>query len=157
MASLSFNEPILKKGNQGHDVSLLQTCLHGYHQDFPTFVLDPGPVDGIFGPKTEDSVKSFQSNVFGAVDGVVGPITWSQLDAFDSTFPTVDLSKGDTGNSVRRLQRLLFAAGSDPGPVDGIYGDKTASAVRDFEQKEGIPQTGNAAGQTRTALGFVVG
>jgi peptidoglycan hydrolase-like protein with peptidoglycan-binding domain len=43
----------------------------------------PGPLDGIFGPKTERSVRSFQQVLADsfpddhiAVDGIVGPVTW---------------------------------------------------------------------------------
>jgi peptidoglycan hydrolase-like protein with peptidoglycan-binding domain len=160
MPACSFNEPVLRKGDRGNDVRLLQTCLHGYSQLFGKgFVHDPGTVDGDFGPMTEDSLKSFQTNIApGPVDGIAGPITWSQLDQADGTFPFGgDLHKGASGNPVRHLQRLLFAVGSDPGRVDGIYGDRTAAAVRDFQQKEGVSLTGNADGETRTLLSFVMG
>jgi peptidoglycan hydrolase-like protein with peptidoglycan-binding domain len=160
MSSCSFNEPVLQKGDQGNAVRLLQTCLHDHSQRLGTaFVHDPGPIDGDFGPQTDDSLRSFQSNFLGPVDGVAGSITWSQLDEADGTFPYggLDLLQGATGNPVRHLQRLLFAVGSDPGGVDGIYGNNTAAAVRDFQQKQGLPQTGNADGQTRILLGFVWG
>ena len=157
--SMAFNEPMLKRGDQGDAVRLLQTCLHGHSQHFgPNHVHDPGPIDGIFGPRTEDSLRSFQANVgSGPVDGVAGPITWSQLDERDTRFPAADLLRGASGNPVRHLQRLLFAAAEDPGPVDGIYGENTAAAVRDFQQKQSLPQTGDADGQTRILLSFVSG
>jgi peptidoglycan hydrolase-like protein with peptidoglycan-binding domain len=157
--STPFNEPILKRGDQGNAVRMLQTCLHGHSQHFGSnHVHDPGPIDGVFGPRTEDSLRSFQANVgSGPVDGVAGPITWSQLDERDTRFPSADLRRGASGNPVRHLQRLLFAAASDPGPVDGIYGDKTAAAVRNFQRKQSLPQTGDADGRTRILLGFVSG
>jgi len=160
MSSCSFNEPVLQKGDQGNAVRLLQTCLHGHHLLFGSpFVEDPGAIDGDFGPLTDASLRSFQTNIGpGPVDGIAGPITWSQLDEADGSFPfTLDLAQGATGNPVRHLQRLLFAVGSDPGGVDGIYGNNTAAAVRNFQQKEGLAQTGNASGQTRTLLSFVFG
>jgi peptidoglycan hydrolase-like protein with peptidoglycan-binding domain len=36
-------------------------------------------IDGIFGPKTEEFVRSFQQGVGIAVDGIVGPVTWNHL------------------------------------------------------------------------------
>jgi peptidoglycan hydrolase-like protein with peptidoglycan-binding domain len=161
MSSCSFNEPVLQKGDKGNAVRLLQTCLHGHHLLFGSpFVDDPGQIDGDFGPQTDASLRSFQTNISpGPVDGIAGPITWSQLDEADGNFPfgALDLLQGATGNPVRHLQRLLFAVGSDPGGVDGIYGNNTAAAVRNFQQKEGLPQTGNADGQTRILLSFVSG
>ena len=161
MTSCSFNEPVLKTGDTGNAVELLQTSLHGHSVFFtPTFVHDPGPIDGKFGPKTEDSLKSFQTFAgSGPADGIAGPITWSQLDEADSRFPFggLDLNKGATGNPVRHLQRLLFAVASDPGSIDGIYGNQTAAAVADFQKKQGLPTDGNAAGQTRILLAAVFG
>jgi peptidoglycan hydrolase-like protein with peptidoglycan-binding domain len=162
MTACSFNEPTLRSGDQGNAVRLLQTCLQQYSVDFPGTVLSPGAIDGDFGPTTEASLRSFQTNFgSGPADGIAGPITWSQLDLIDNHgfpfAPGSDLLQGATGNPVRRLQRLLFAAAVDPGSVDGIYGPNTATAVRTFEQNEGLPQTGNAAGQTRVTLTFVFG
>lgn len=163
MTACSFNETTLRQGAQGNAVRLLQTCLQQYSVDFPPpLVLSPGAIDGDFGPTTEASLRSFQTNLgSGPVDGVAGPITWSQLDSIDNHgfpfAPGLDLLQGATGNPVRRLQRLLFAAAVDPGSVDGIYGPNTAAAVRAFEQGQGLPQTGNAAGQTRVFLTFVFG
>ena len=160
MTSCSFNEPILKSGDNGNAVQLLQTCLHGLSVFFVNPSIDPGPIDGDFGPKTEAALKSFQSFIgSGPVDGIAGAVTWSQLDEADGSFPYggVDLIKGASGNPVRHLQRLLFAVGSDPGGIDGIYGNQTAAAVAAFQANEGLPQTGNADGQTRILLGFVFG
>jgi peptidoglycan hydrolase-like protein with peptidoglycan-binding domain len=36
-------------------------------------------IDGIFGPKTEAEVQSFQQAVGIGVDGIVGPATWNSL------------------------------------------------------------------------------
>ena len=160
MSSCSFNEPILQKGDQGNAVQLLQTCLQQYYVDSSGFILSPGPIDGDFGPLTDASLRDFQTKYGGGnVDGVAGAITWSQLDEADGTFPYggLDLLQGATGNPVRHLQRLLYAVGSDPGGVDGIYGNNTAAAVRNFQQEQGLPQTGKADGQTRILLSFVFG
>jgi peptidoglycan hydrolase-like protein with peptidoglycan-binding domain/cell division septum initiation protein DivIVA len=43
---------------------------------------------------------------------------------------------------VRLLQNALDKAGLKPGPVDGIYGYRTAAAVRRFQEKQGLEQDG---------------
>jgi len=40
---------------------------------------DVGPVDGVFGPKTEAAVKAFQTDQGLVVDGIVGRNTWKAL------------------------------------------------------------------------------
>ena len=35
--------------------------------------------DGIFGPKTQAGVKSFQRKAKIKVDGIVGPVTWRKM------------------------------------------------------------------------------
>ena len=39
-------------------------------------------------------------------------------------------------------QRLLTALGYYRGPIDGIYGGGTRSAVMQFEASQGLPQPG---------------
>lgn len=64
-------------------------------------------------------------------------------------------SQGGTGynsGTVREVQQALKEKGIDAGPVDGIFGPKTQSAVREFQQKEGISATGRIDRQTLAAL-----
>jgi peptidoglycan hydrolase-like protein with peptidoglycan-binding domain len=66
--------PLLRRGDTGADVRRLQTGLHTYAQGGQGE--DPGPIDGDFGPKTEDAVRAYQSDHGLSVDGVVGDLTW---------------------------------------------------------------------------------
>ena len=42
---------------------------------------DCGPVDGIYGLKSYNACKAFQTAQKIKVDGIVGPVTWSRLNA----------------------------------------------------------------------------
>ena len=57
---------------QNYGTQALQSAL-------TTLGFDPGPVDGWFGPETEDGVTSYQSARGLIVDGLVGPQTWGSL------------------------------------------------------------------------------
>jgi peptidoglycan hydrolase-like protein with peptidoglycan-binding domain len=52
------------------------------------------------------------------------------------------LKKGATGEVVRQLQRALKDLGYDPGPIDGEFGIRTESAVKDFQDDRGIAVDG---------------
>ena len=69
----SFGSRVLRRGMRGEDVRELQNKLAslGY---------DVGPVDGIFGPRTERAVIEFQKNNGLKVDGIVGPQTYDMLE-----------------------------------------------------------------------------
>lgn len=60
----------LKRGMKGEDVKWLQKRL--LDRGYPV-----GTIDGIFGTKTEQCVKDFQTDVF--VDGIVGNLTLEKL------------------------------------------------------------------------------
>ena len=132
-------EPVLKKGSNDPAVRDLQEALKalGY---------DPGPVDGIFGTKTESAVKTFQQAREIAVDGVVGRVTWINIDEADQSHPV--LRVGSTGLPVRRLQSRMSAVGFDTGGVDGRFGAKTEAAVKKLQQDSNLSVDGVVGPQT---------
>jgi hypothetical protein len=60
---------------KGSDVRELQ-------QKLVNLGFNPGPVDGIFGPKTERALREFQQSVGVIVDGILGPETLAFLERF---------------------------------------------------------------------------
>ena len=64
--------PELSRGSQGSEVSAMQQGL----LTIGGFGLNPGPVDGDFGSKTETAVRAFQTKTNITVDGIVGDQTW---------------------------------------------------------------------------------
>lgn len=65
--------------------------------------------------------------------------------------------KGQSGKHVIELQKALKDKGFDPGPIDGIYGNKTESAVQDFQKSVGLPGGGIIGPKTLEFLGLEVG
>lgn len=63
--------PTIQRGNKGSRVRMLQGLLIAWGYSIS--------VDGVFGPKTEAAVRSFQGKYAKPVDGIVGPITWNKL------------------------------------------------------------------------------
>ncbi|GAA2944977.1 N-acetylmuramoyl-L-alanine amidase [Streptomyces enissocaesilis] len=69
------------------------------------------------------------------------------------SFPSYStLADGSTGAQVKAAQSLLNAQGHDAGTADGVYGSRTASAVRGFQTARGLPSDGVVGRRTWTAL-----
>ena len=118
---LTARPRILRSGDRGPQVVRLQELCAASGRD-------PGPIDGIFGPATRRAVEKLQGEQSLVRDGVVGPDTWSALLAAQ---PLVRL--GSRGRPVQELQQLLVASGFDPGPLDGVFGPLTDTAVRSLQ------------------------
>jgi peptidoglycan hydrolase-like protein with peptidoglycan-binding domain len=112
----------------------------------------PGPIDGRYGPRTEQAVRRFQADRGLQVDGIAGRQTLTALTA-----PTLVLFPGagdEPGGSrlVRDLQRLLARTGYAPGPIDGRFGPRTEQAVRRFQANRGLQVDGIAGRHTFVRL-----
>ena len=170
--SLEYPDAI-SLGDRGEKVTILQYFLSVLSAFDP--YIPPVTVDGVFGQRTEDAVVAFQKINGLTPDGVVGDVTWNAIysqfrgtvervfegnDAFRINLvpaPTETLTVGSRGDTVSALQEYLNAIALDNGnnafiPVDGIYGQQTADAVRQFQMQSGLPQTGNVDRATWEAI-----
>jgi peptidoglycan hydrolase-like protein with peptidoglycan-binding domain len=126
-------EPALRRGSTEPEVRGLQGALKVLGHD-------PGPIDGVFGSRTEDAVRAFQQAKGIAVDGIVGRVTWINIDEADQSEPV--LRPGSTGLPVRRLQSRMGAVSFAMGGVDGRFAAKTEAAVRELQQQAGLATDG---------------
>lgn len=164
-------EKVLKKGNSGSSVRILQ-----YYLNFLSYFnlkLPYVAIDGIFGDETRDAVFTFQSLYGLDVDGIVGRDTWDMIqnayagvltslpDEYRSysslLYPGYIITTGASGKVVEQLQTYLktIAANSPSVPdvtVDGYYGDETKNAVLAVQKLEGIEQNGQVGVLTWNAI-----
>jgi ankyrin repeat protein len=70
---------------------------------------------------------------------------------FSASLLPLGYAESDDHN-VYQVQKNLRELGYDPGSTDGILGKKTISAVKSFQQDNGLPVTGQLDEQTRTNL-----
>jgi len=56
---------------------------------------------------------------------------------------------------LREVQRRLQAEGFSPGPIDGVLGPGTRTALSQYQAKYGLPKTGALDDATRKALGVL--
>ena len=155
----------LRRGSTGPYVVVIQTELNRIAQNYPA-IPKLANVDGIFGSRTEASVRKFQE-IFGlSVDGIVGPGTWYELiRVYVAVTRLAELRSqgqqfyanswnlnpgiypGQSGDRVRHLQYMLsvlseFIPEIPPLAVDGIYGVQTEDAVRAAQRWFDEPVTG---------------
>jgi murein L,D-transpeptidase YcbB/YkuD len=86
-------------------------------------------VDGAFGQQTKAAVVAFQRAHHLTADGVVRAATWRAL--------VVTVHRGSTGPAVRAVQDQINFRNNRNGHtlnVDGIFGPKTETVVRAFQQ-----------------------
>ena len=83
---------------------------------------NPGVADGQMGTKTRSAIQRFQQQQGIVVDGKPSPALLALLEATENP-PGIQLA-----------QASLKVLGYDPGPADGLMGQKTAEALRAYQK-----------------------
>jgi peptidoglycan hydrolase-like protein with peptidoglycan-binding domain len=166
LLSLGNAAMALQRGDRGNEVNALQTRLTAlgcYNSE----------VTGVFGPKTEAGVKLCQQQFNLTADGIAGSRTMAALNGNSggnwmgnsvdgSSQPPAQvaqnidrdvlLKQGDRGANVTELQQRLQNLGYSTGGVDGVYGEMTAAAVRQFQQSRQLNPDGKFGSQELAAI-----
>src|SRR5918996_4560664 len=89
---------------------------------------DSGPIDGVMGPKTKAALHRFQSGCASLKDLLETSLA-EDIQPTGGT-ETPKLAAAIVGlDEIRLVQGRVKAAGFNPGPIDGIMGAKTRSAL----------------------------
>lgn len=110
---------------------------------------------GVYGSGTVAAIRDFQERRGLRLDGVCGADTWAALVEAGwrlgdrPLFLTVPMVRGD---DVAELQRRLGSLGFDAGRVDGIFGERTERALRDFQRNGGLVTDSICGSATLLAL-----
>ena len=103
--------------------------------------------DGKYGKDTAAAVKLFQEKNALIVDGYLGPATRDLIDSGEAQ-PNA-LSIGDSGNTVKNVQKMLVQANClTSKSTTGYYGSVTEAAVRLFQATNKLSIDGKAGKQT---------
>ena len=149
----------IKLNSSGDAVKTLQTKLQklGYYG---------GSLTGNAGSKTIAAIKSFQSKNGLTADGVAGPATLAKIDAAysamggssssSSASTGSGLKLNSSGADVRDLQNDLTYLGYYWAQVTGNFGSKTETAVKRFQEENGLKADGVAGTKTLNAIAAAV-
>ena len=156
----------LKLGERSNDILTIQQELNRIGDNYPAIPKIPNP-EGVFDIATENAVRKFQEIFDLAVTGEVDKATWYRLKQYyagvkklselvsegvtleeaERPFPGI-LTVGEAGIDVSTVQYYLaviaYFLGNIPLiPLNGVYDEVTADAVRDFQIYYGLPVTGD--------------
>ena len=148
----------LKAGSSGTEVKALQERLKelGYYKY---------TCDSSYGTRTVEAVKAFQKKNGLTADGVAGPATLKKLNsssavgANDKTSSDKEetkddgtLKSGSKGTAVKELQERLKELGYYSYGCDGDFGERTVTAVKAFQKKNGLIADGIVGATTLKKL-----
>ncbi len=148
----------IRENSSGATVSKVQTELKalGYYY---------GQITGNAGPKTVAAIKSFQGKNGLTADGIAGPQTIAKIDAAyeakggsssGSGSSASGLKLNSKGTEVRNLQQDLTTLGYYWAEITGNFGAKTETAVKRFQEENGLTADGVAGTKTLNAIAAAV-
>ena len=139
---------LFRRGDSGPAVAEVQAALVGQG------LLAP-PTGPVFDEETDRAVRHFQQLRGLSVDGLVGPETYRALAAARWRLGDRLLSLATrpyVGDDVAALQERLLELGFDVGRADGVFGERTAAALRVLQREYGLVPDGTCGPATLRAL-----
>lgn len=148
---LPYPGKIITMGSRGENVIRIQKRLIrlGYNV--------PGGADGQYGSGCREIIKKFQGDNGLEIDGDVGENTWNTLFPLqnqkeNSEWPRYYIAKGMSDGNVSIIQTRLSNLGYSIGPIDGIFGENTEEAIKNFQETNHLDVDGIVGRDTWNAL-----
>lgn len=142
---------VYAKGNRGSVIAEMQEKLQ------EAGCLE-GTADGVYGTDTYEAVRKYQMDRGIPVSGAIDEMTYSALmnqgeeaDSQRGYGPYV-YARGDHGAEIEALQKKLQSMGYLDDIADGIYGENTEAAVREFQKEHGLSVSGSMDRKTIDAV-----
>lgn len=154
----------LKRGMEGEAVAAVQQRLI----DLKYLA---GTPDGSYGTDTAEAIYHFQKNNGLVRDSIAGETTLKRLfstaaqentaepsaptptpEIPTATITTALMTLGDVNDSVKAMQQRLINLGYLTGMADGIFGNQTYRAVKEFQKANALYADGIAGKKTIAAL-----
>jgi len=136
--------PVKSDDAKVEDIKHVQTRLafYGYYT---------GAVDGKFGKTTIAAIKAFQAANGLKVDGAAGPLTMEKLNSATAVAKK-DANLEPTSDEIKHIQSRLIHYGFYTGLIDGVFGNGTLAAVKDFQSANGLEVDGKVGEKTLAKL-----
>jgi len=135
----------IRLGSTGSDVEQLQEMLTklGYYS---------GNITGHAGEKTIEAIEAFQAKYGLKQDGIAGTATMNKIKSIiDPTYVAPSTSQASSSD-VEKAQTMLKALGFYSGQITGNIGSKTEAAIKAFQKKHGLSESGVPDAKTLAKL-----
>lgn len=141
----------LERGNRGVAVERLQNDL--IDLGFMTNA-QKATGAGIFGPQTEAALKAFQRSANLSPSGVLTPETTRAMNDIEANLGrTTNTRNANVTKGIQdRLVELGFMTRAQVNTGYGTFGPQTENAIKSFQQRNGIEQTGRVGNLTYRTL-----
>jgi peptidoglycan hydrolase-like protein with peptidoglycan-binding domain len=125
-----------------------------------------GSIDGVDGPMTRSAIRHYQRDNNLAVNGRLDDATCNKLGLTTSGEANRSVENGSSVNNepvetnaqfqghLKRAQRALKDQGFYSGPVDGVMGPRVETAIRKYQESNGLNVTGHLDQITMNHLGI---
>lgn len=178
---------IMRIGDENSDVKKLQQALDilGYYDGKIDGIYGDGTTQAVTQYQKDEGLEadgyagtSTVTSIFGSCSktsmttqpepGSTASGSTSSSSSSSSKYPTVSSiseigsapgtsREGDSGSNVVKLQQALECLGYYDGAIDGVYGEGTVSAVKQFQKKRNMKDDGIAGSSTIRVLFGSVG
>jgi peptidoglycan hydrolase-like protein with peptidoglycan-binding domain len=118
---------------------------------------DAGSVNGVLGPSTRAALKRFQQGENLEASGELNPQTLTALgipEEKERASTGEASAKISAAADLRDVQRVLRDRGYYKGPIDGVMGPETRSALTALQRAENLEPTGALNSRTLAVLGI---
>ncbi len=129
---------MLSNGSRGDAVTALQRKLFAMG-------FNPGTIDGIFGPNTDQAVRSYQEQKGLQVDGIAGPETFTSLGMMEAEKPA-------PVEAVRRPELTKDDVAPQAAPVEHEAPEPSAADGLRAAQRKAADETDAAAAAEKKAV-----
>ena len=135
----------LKYGDENEKIKIYQSKLKelGYYE---------GSVSGYFNASFRDAVKLFQSKNGLIADGMIGTNTANSILTSNKEYNGLVYEIGDNNEVVTKIQNKLKELGYFTSSATGYFGEKTANAVKKFQENNGLKADGKVNKKTLDLL-----
>jgi len=122
-----------------------------------------GRIDGAWGPNTARAANKFRMEHGLEANEGLDIALLRALNRHEAAVPKIvagaasrtrGVSLHAGTEAIRALQRELSQKGHEAGVVDGVWGENTRQALRDFQREHGLEATGTLTLPTLAALGI---